>query len=83
MGNFSFSDPGEGVSIEKAKVRTLTITGTSADFRGTTRLEDATRVTFDVRIADNGDGTSDTFSITLSNGYTAAGNLTKGDISIF
>ena len=45
-------------------MRSLTITGNSADFSGTTRLEDATRVTFDVSIADNGEGTSDTFSIT-------------------
>ena len=83
MGSFSFNDPGASVSIAKAKARTLTITGNSADFSGTARLEDGTRVTFDVSITDNGDGTSDTFSISLSNGYTAGGNLTKGDIQIF
>jgi hypothetical protein len=82
-GTLAFSDAGGGISIPKAKVRSLTITGNSAEVSGTADLGGGNRVTFDVNITDNGDGTSDTFSISLSNGYTAGGNLTRGDIQIF
>lgn len=39
--------------------------------------------TFNVNVVDNStDGSSDTFSISLSNGYLASGTLTGGDIVI-
>jgi hypothetical protein len=79
----SFSDPAGGISITKAKVRTLTFNGNSADLGGTARLGDGTRVTYSVSVTDNSsDGSSDTFSISLSNGYSAGGTLTSGDIQI-
>ena len=81
-GTFAFSDPRAGISIPKARVRSLTITGNSAAFSGTANIG-GNNVTFDVSITDNGDGTSDTFSISLSSGYTAGGNLIKGDIQVF
>jgi hypothetical protein len=81
-GSFSFSDPAAVISITGAKVRTLTFNGNSADLGGTARLGDGTRVTYSVTVTDNGDGSSDTFSITLSNGYSASGTLTSGDIQI-
>jgi hypothetical protein len=47
-------------------------------------LEDGTRVTFDVTVTDNGSsGTSDSFSISLSNSYSVHGNLIRGDIQIY
>jgi hypothetical protein len=81
-GTLSYSDQGAAISISKARVRSLTITGNSADFSGRADLGGGNRVTFDVSITDNGDGSSDTFSISLSNGYSAGGTLTKGDIQI-
>ncbi len=47
----------------KGKVRSLTVTGNSADFRGSGRFEDGTRVNFQVTVMDNGAGTSDTFPL--------------------
>jgi len=65
-------------------VRTLSFSGTSADLGGTARLGDGTKVTYSVSVTDtSSDGRSDTFSISLSNGYSAGGNLIKGDIQIF
>jgi N-acetylneuraminic acid mutarotase len=81
-GSLSFSDPAAGISITKAKVRTLTFNGNSADFGGTARMGNGTRVTYTVSVTDNGDRSSDTFSITLSNGYSASGTLTSGNIQI-
>ena len=82
-GSVTFSDPAAGVSFSKAKVRTLTFNGSNADLSGTARLGDGTRVTYSVSVTDNSsDGSSDTFSISLSNGYSASGTLISGDIAI-
>jgi hypothetical protein len=67
-----------------AKIQSLTITANRAHFSGSGRLQDAGRITFRVNVTDNGSaGTSDTISITLSNGYSASGTLTSGDIRIY
>jgi hypothetical protein len=82
-GSVSFSDPAAGISINRAKVRTLTFNGTGADLSGVARLDDGSKVSFSVSAVDNSpDGSSDTFSISLSNGYSAGGTLTSGDIKI-
>jgi hypothetical protein len=82
-GSLTFNDPAALISITKAKVRTLTFTGNSADLTGNARLGDGTRVTYSVSVTDNSsDGSTDSFSITLSNGYSASGTLTSGDIQI-
>jgi Kelch motif/Galactose oxidase, central domain len=82
-GSLSFNDPAAGISITRAKVRTLTFNGNSANLSGTARLGNGTRVTYSVSVTDNSsDGSSDTFSITLSNSYSASGTLTSGDIQI-
>ena len=60
----------------------MTITGNSANFSGNGRFDDGTRVNFQVTAVDNGAGTSDTCSISLDNGYTASGNLIRGDVRI-
>jgi len=82
-GSLSFSDPAAGVSIAKARIRTLTFSGNSADLGGTARLGNGTRITYSVSVTDNSsDGSTDTFSISLSNGYSAGGTLTSGNIQI-
>jgi acetyltransferase-like isoleucine patch superfamily enzyme len=82
-GSLTYSDPAAVVSFSRAKVRTLTFTGTTATFGGNARLGDGSRVTYSVNVSDNSsDGSSDTFTISLSNGYSAGGTLTSGDIQI-
>jgi hypothetical protein len=40
-------------------------------------------VTFTVEVIDNGEsGTSDVFSISLSDGYTRSGTLTNGNVQV-
>jgi hypothetical protein len=83
LGYYSFCDPAAAVCITTGKTESLSITGISAEFSGIARLEDGTRVRFDVSVTDNGEpGRLDTISITLSNGYSAGGILTSGDIRI-
>lgn len=82
-GSLSFSDPAAAVSIIKGKIRSLTITGSSADFSGIARLGDGSKVRFSVSVMDNSAaGSTDTFTISLSNGYAAGGALTSGGIRI-
>ena len=64
-------------------IRTLTFNGKGADLGGTARLEDRSRVIFSVSVADKSpNGSSDSFTISLSNGDSAGGILTNGDIRI-
>jgi hypothetical protein len=84
LGYYSFCDPAAGVCITTGKIESLAITGINAEFSGIARLEDGTRVRFDVSVTDNGEpGRLDTISITLSNGYSTSGTLTSGDIRIY
>jgi hypothetical protein len=87
-GSFSYSDPAAPLAFSAKKITVVTFTGNHASFGGTAKIPKtsvarAQNVTFTVNVVDNGvPGTSDTFSISVSNGYSAGGNLTSGDILI-
>ncbi len=82
-GSLSYSDPAALVSITNGRIAILTLNGTSAALTGSARLDDGSRVIFTVNTIDNSsDGSSDTFSISLSNGYAAGGVLTSGNVTI-
>ncbi len=70
--------------ISQARFRSLTFNGNTATIGGTAQLENGGgNATFSVIATDNStDGSSDTFSITLSNGYSASGVLFSGNIVI-
>jgi hypothetical protein len=86
VGSFSYSDTGAGLTINASKLSSLFISGNQAQITGTGRIgsgKHKQKVTFTVNVVDNGDpGTNDTFSLSVSNGYFASGNLTDGNISI-
>ncbi|HEY3664279.1 MAG TPA: post-COAP-1 domain-containing protein [Chthoniobacterales bacterium] len=82
-GRFLFCDATAGVCATRARISSLSIHNTEADFSGAARLDDGTGVQFNASVSDNSsDGSLDTFTISLSNGYSASGTLTSGDISI-
>jgi hypothetical protein len=83
-GSLTYSDPNASVSFSRARLRKLTIDGTTATVTGTATLDNGGgKVTFTVTAEDNSpDGSTDTFTISLSNGYSAGGTLTSGDISV-
>src|SRR5436309_7469615 len=72
VGTFSYSDPRSNVSINSSSVATLPFYGNHAHFTGSmTGGRRATLISFTVDVADNGTpGSSDFFSIHLSNGYS-------------
>jgi hypothetical protein len=83
-GYFTFIDLTAGVSFSQSKIRTFTISGHTATIAGSAKLENrGGTVTFNVVLTDNSvDGSTDTFSITMSNGYSASGTLTAGNVTI-
>jgi hypothetical protein len=82
-GNFTYSDPAAPLSFSATKLSALVITGNHAQFSGKAKLGKKSKITFTVDVTDNGDpGTLDTFSISVSTGYSAGGNLNSGNIQI-
>jgi hypothetical protein len=83
---FSYSDPAAGVQLSapKKKINSLNINGNHAQFSGSAKLgRHQGTITFTVSVDDFGSCPNpDQFSIQLSNGYSASGNLTSGDITI-
>jgi hypothetical protein len=81
-GSLSFSDPASGISFTAATFTSLTFNGNQAHITGTGKGGKKT-ISFTVDVIDNGfPGTSDSYSIHLSNGYSASGTLLSGDIFI-
>jgi hypothetical protein len=83
-GSLTYSDPAANVTFVRVRLRKLTISGNTATITGTATLDNGGgNVTFTVTAVDSSpDGSSDTFSITLSNGYSESGTLTSGNITI-
>lgn len=48
-GSLSYNAAAVGISLQNAKIRTLSFIGSSADLGGTARLGDGSRVSFSVR----------------------------------
>ena len=78
-----YNDPATPMSFHSGKITSLTFSGNQAHLTGTGKAN-GKKVSFSIDVTDNGDpGTpNDTFSIQLSNGYSASGNLTSGNITI-
>ena len=83
VGNFTYDDPCRPFSFRALKITSLTFTNNHAHFTGTGKIGKQ-KITFSVDVTDNGSpGTNnDFFSIQVSNGYSASGFLTSGNISV-
>ena len=82
-GHLSYIDHGsDGLKVKRTGVTAYSGTGTSRHIEGTADIDGASG-TYAVDVADNGEpGRGDTFTIRLSNGYTATGNLAGGNIQL-
>jgi hypothetical protein len=79
-GSVSLRDRGAHVVLRKARPTSLIAYGTQATVLGTGEVG-STPVTFRFDVDDQGDG-SDQVKVTLSNGYTASGELRSGDLAV-
>lgn len=82
-GHLTYVDHGARLKVKGTDVTGYTVTGpTSRQIRGTAEAN-GQPVTYVVDVADNGEpGKQDTFSIRLSNGYSAAGTLQGGNVQL-
>ena len=84
-GTFGYLDKRSHISLTTGKIQTVTINGNQGAFTGLARIggpRNKQIVNFTVTVTANTGATPDTFSIVLSNGYSASGNLKSGRIDI-
>lgn len=75
-----YNDPGAGLHFDNPVVTTLNVVGNQVTLGGTVRAlgNNPQNVTFTITLTAN---VNPALSISLSNGYSAGGNLTSGDIT--
>jgi hypothetical protein len=83
-GHVNYVDHGTGLHVRSTDITAyIIVNATTRQIEGTAVLNDGTTVTFVVIVSDLGEpGTSDTFSISLSNGYSASGTLAGGNVQV-
>jgi len=80
-GDLSFNDH-KGVKVKSTKITSYTVVDTvTRKIEGTARVNGKGSFTFTAIVADNGRN-KDSFSLQLSNGYSASGTLKGGNIQI-
>jgi len=83
-GHLQYNDHGNGLRAKGTGVTAYTFMAgsTMRHIEGTADIN-GTPGTYSADVADNGEpGRNDTFSLTLSNGYTAGGTLGGGNIQL-
>jgi hypothetical protein len=83
-GNLTYQDHPQNRTVKSTAITFVTVTGNCAQIGGTATVNGSGAFGFQVRVCDNGEPgkDSDTFSINMSDGYTAGGTLQGGNIQI-
>jgi hypothetical protein len=83
-GQFEYQDKGGNLNIHSTAMNALAVSGNTATFGGTASINGKGSYSFTVTVQDYGEPAAghDTFSISLSNGYTDHGTLSGGNINI-
>lgn len=83
-GHLQYVDHSTGMKVKGTAVTGYVATGTtSRHISGMAEVDGVPGATYEIDVADNGEpGRLDTFRMTLSNGYTAAGTLGGGNIQL-
>jgi len=83
-GNLEYNDHGTGMQVKATDVLSYGGSGTTRTFSGDAEINGQAGFTYTVTVQDNAEpgAGQDTFSIQLSNGYSASGILGGGNIQI-
>ncbi len=82
-GVLAYQDKAAHINFQTGRIIHVMASGNEAVISGSAVISKKV-VNFTIRVtANQNPTTNDTFSISLSNGYNASGNVTKGSISIF
>ena len=82
VGSLTFQDKTLKRKVQATAIDSLTIAGPRATITGRATVDGEPGVSFVVEIEDLGKAGADTFRIVLGDGYSAAGVLTKGNITV-
>jgi LVIVD repeat len=81
-GTLQFRDKGTGRRVDATTIDSLTIAGARATLTGRATVDGIAGIGFMVEVEDLGKAGADTFRIVVTDGYAAAGALTKGNITV-
>ena len=83
-GHLTYIDHGSGMKVHGTGVTAYAVLDDSTrGIQGTAEINGQGGFTYEVDVADRGEpGSNDSFTITLSNGYSATGNLSGGNIQL-
>ena len=83
-GHLTYQDHAQNRTVQSTSITSVVVNGQCATVRGTAKVNGAGAFGFEVTACDNGEpGTgSDTFSITMSDGYSHAGTLDGGNVQL-
>jgi hypothetical protein len=83
-GHLNYLDHGIGIHVSSTSITAYAIVNaTTRQIQGTCTINGVGGFTFTATLNDLGEpGTSDTFSIALSNGYVASGTLQGGNVQV-
>ena len=83
-GNLTYQDHVQNRTVKSTAITSVTVTGNCAQIVGTATVNGVPGVGFTVDVCDNGEPgkDSDTFSIFMSDAYTASGTLGGGNVQI-
>lgn len=84
-GDLTYEDHGNGMTVKSTSVTSYQsgATSTTRHIEGTAQINGVAGFTYAVDVTDNGEpGSQDVFTIRLSNGYQASGNLGGGNIQL-
>ena len=82
-GHLAYIDHGSKMKVKGVSVTSYAGSGDSRHIEGTATVDGQPGFTYQVDVADRGEpGRNDTFSLRVSNGYTASGKLAGGNIQL-
>ncbi len=83
-GQFNYIDHSSGMHVKSIDITSYGGSGNTRTFSGDATINGVSGYTFTVTATDNGDPgkDNDNFSLSLSNGYTASGVLSGGNIKL-
>jgi hypothetical protein len=82
-GHLTYQDHSLNRTVQSTAITSVVVTGNCAEILGTATVNGSGAFGFDVDVCDNGEpGNTDTFSISMSDGYSNAGTLGGGNVQI-
>ncbi|MGI0088634.1 MAG: choice-of-anchor P family protein [Nitrosotalea sp.] len=81
-GQLNYIDHGTGMHVKSVDITSYSGSENSRTFSGDAQINGVSGYTFTVTVTDDDSGGNDMFSIQLSNGYTASGQLAGGNIEL-